>query len=132
VKKEGGTGDATTGASTIEEQPRPVGRVAGMPDDCATDKDLSDSGAVRQAKVAIIAVIARFILCASVIAIATPAWESNDEPDHVKNIETLVAGLWYGITLARRPALATEVTVTHSRLLAREPRHIRLRSTTYF
>lgn len=27
----------------------------------------------------------------------TPAWESNDEPDHVRNVQLLVAGSWYRI-----------------------------------
>lgn len=31
------------------------------------------------------------------IAVATPAWEANDEPDHVRNVERLVAGEWYRI-----------------------------------
>ena len=48
-----------------------------------------------------VAVIAIFILLASVIAFKTPAWESNDEPDHVQNIETLVGGHWYGMHVGR-------------------------------
>ena len=31
------------------------------------------------------------------IAVRTPAWEANDEPDHMMNIEKLVAGHWYRI-----------------------------------
>jgi hypothetical protein len=48
-------------------------------------------------KVVLIAVIAVFVAISSVISIKTPAWESNDEPDHVLNIETLAAGHWYGL-----------------------------------
>ena len=51
----------------------------------------------RAPKVALLAVVL-FAVCAStVIAWKTPAWESNDEPDHVRNIETLVSGHWYRI-----------------------------------
>ena len=42
-------------------------------------------------------VIATFVVLSSVVALKTPAWESNDEPDHVQDIETLVAGHWYGM-----------------------------------
>ena len=38
-----------------------------------------------------------FILLSAVIALKTPAWEANDEPGHVQNIEALVSGHWYGI-----------------------------------
>jgi 4-amino-4-deoxy-L-arabinose transferase-like glycosyltransferase len=38
-----------------------------------------------------------FVVLSSVIAIRTPAWESADEPDHVANIESIVAGDWYGM-----------------------------------
>ena len=31
------------------------------------------------------------------IALRTPAWEANDEPDHMMNIEQLVSGRWYRI-----------------------------------
>lgn len=34
---------------------------------------------------------------ASLVAVKTPAWEANDEPSHVQNVETLVAGHWYRI-----------------------------------
>jgi hypothetical protein len=42
-----------------------------------------------------------FVGLAATIAVKTPAWESNDEPDHVHNIETLVAGHWYGMHLGQ-------------------------------
>jgi hypothetical protein len=40
-----------------------------------------------------------FVLLCLVIALKTPAGESNDEPSHVQNIETLDAGHWYGMHL---------------------------------
>jgi 4-amino-4-deoxy-L-arabinose transferase-like glycosyltransferase len=42
-------------------------------------------------------VIAIFVLLGTVIAVKTPAYESADEPGHVENIESLVAGHWYGM-----------------------------------
>ena len=33
----------------------------------------------------------------SFIAVRTPAWEANDEPDHMMNTEKLVGGHWYRI-----------------------------------
>ena len=44
-----------------------------------------------------LAVIALGALCSLAIALATPPWESNDEPDHVRNIEVLASGHWYRI-----------------------------------
>jgi len=38
-----------------------------------------------------------FATLTSIIAATTPAWESADEPGHVRNIETLVQGRLYGI-----------------------------------
>ena len=61
----------------------------------ATDADPSHRAASRRAKVALAVVITVFALISSVIAVKTPAWESNDEPGHVQNIETLVSGHWY-------------------------------------
>jgi hypothetical protein len=49
----------------------------------------------RIACIATIAVVALFVLLSSVVAVATPAWEAADEPDHVKNVETLASGDWY-------------------------------------
>jgi Dolichyl-phosphate-mannose-protein mannosyltransferase len=48
-------------------------------------------------KVALGVIIGIFIALSTVVAFKTPAWESNDEPDHVQNIETLVSGHWYGM-----------------------------------
>lgn len=73
------------------------------PDDRATDADQIHSygGSFRWANVCLIAVITGFMLLASVIAFRTPAWESNDEPGHVQNIETLAAGHWYGMHIGQ-------------------------------
>jgi Dolichyl-phosphate-mannose-protein mannosyltransferase len=54
-------------------------------------------GTPRQVWVALALVLVVFVALATTIAVKTPAWESNDEPDHVQNIETLVAGHWYGM-----------------------------------
>jgi hypothetical protein len=43
-------------------------------------------------------VLAVGVFCSLIVAVATPPWEANDEPDHVRNVETLVAGRWYHIT----------------------------------
>ena len=51
----------------------------------------------RAPRLAAVLVVAVGVLCAVVIAIRTPAWESNDEPDHVRNIEILASGHWYKI-----------------------------------
>ena len=51
----------------------------------------------RRAKIVMGIVTAVFGVLSTVIALRTPAWESNDEPGHVQNIETLVAGHWYGM-----------------------------------
>ena len=42
-------------------------------------------------------IICAFLALGTVIVVKTPAWESSDEPGHVQNIETLVAGHWYGV-----------------------------------
>jgi hypothetical protein len=54
---------------------------------------------VHKANIALVGVITVFIVLSAAIAFKTPAWESDDEPDHVQNIETLVAGHWYGMHL---------------------------------
>lgn len=51
-------------------------------------------------KAPLLALLAVLIVAASLsvfIAFRTPAWEANDEPDHMMNIEKLVAGHWYRI-----------------------------------
>ena len=51
----------------------------------------------RGVKIALVAILATFIVLGTVIAFKTPAYESADEPGHVENIESLVAGHWYGM-----------------------------------
>ncbi len=46
---------------------------------------------------ALAVVVAVFVVLAVVISIATPPWEANDEPDHLRNVNTLVAGSMYRI-----------------------------------
>ena len=54
-------------------------------------------------RVALILVVFGFITLASVVAVKTPPWQSSDEPEHVRNIETLVSGHWYGMNGDCRP-----------------------------
>ena len=57
-------------------------------------------------RVALILVVFGFITLASVVAVKTPPWQSSDEPEHVRNIETLVSGHWYGMNGDCRPNLS--------------------------
>lgn len=36
-----------------------------------------------------------FVLLTVSLSVLIPAWEANDEPDHFRNIQTLVSGRWY-------------------------------------
>jgi Dolichyl-phosphate-mannose-protein mannosyltransferase len=36
-----------------------------------------------------------FVLLTLSLSVLIPAWESNDEPDHFRNVQTLVRGRWY-------------------------------------
>jgi 4-amino-4-deoxy-L-arabinose transferase-like glycosyltransferase len=47
--------------------------------------------------VALAAVLVIWTLLTTAIAVSTPAWEANDEPDHVKNVAALASGHWYRI-----------------------------------
>jgi hypothetical protein len=58
-------------------------------------------GSPRQVWLGLAFVLIVFVVLASTIAVKTPAWESNDEPDHVQNIEALVAGHWYGMHVSK-------------------------------
>lgn len=70
-------------------------------------------------KVALFAVSLVFVALTSIVVLKTPAWEGDDETDHVQNIETLAAGHWYRIPaahtkhdhqpLAARPAATVEL-----------------------
>jgi 4-amino-4-deoxy-L-arabinose transferase-like glycosyltransferase len=48
-------------------------------------------------------VLVVFIALSTLIAVKTPAWEANDEPGHVENIETLVSGHAYVIPSTCHP-----------------------------
>jgi hypothetical protein len=63
-----------------------------------TSLDSVQGPAVRRAKLVLAGVIVVFVVCGTLIAFKTPAYESADEPGHVENIETLVSGHWYGMT----------------------------------
>lgn len=52
-------------------------------------------------------IVLGFVALASVVVYKTPSWQSSDEPEHVRNIETLVGGHWYGMDLDCRPPPAT-------------------------
>src|SRR4051794_21887184 len=45
----------------------------------------------------LVAIAGIWTALALVVAVATPPWEANDEPDHVQNVETLLSGHWYRI-----------------------------------
>jgi hypothetical protein len=47
--------------------------------------------------VALAAVVAGFVALALAVAVLTPPWEANDEPDHVRNVQSLVEGRMYQI-----------------------------------
>jgi Dolichyl-phosphate-mannose-protein mannosyltransferase len=50
-------------------------------------------------------VVLAFVSLSLMVAILTPPWEAADEPDHVKNVETLATGGWYRMEQgARREA----------------------------
>jgi hypothetical protein len=58
-----------------------------------------ESVADARANVALVGILVAFVLLCLVIALKTPAGESNDESSHVQNVETLDAGHWYGMHL---------------------------------
>jgi 4-amino-4-deoxy-L-arabinose transferase-like glycosyltransferase len=49
-------------------------------------------------KRALIGICVIFVALSSLVALGTPPWETNDEPSHAQNVETLRAGHWYRIT----------------------------------
>jgi 4-amino-4-deoxy-L-arabinose transferase-like glycosyltransferase len=48
-------------------------------------------------RIVLAAIVVAWTVLGLVIATATPPWEANDEPDHTRNVEQLVAGHWYRI-----------------------------------
>lgn len=59
-----------------------------------------------QAWVPLVAIVVLFVALASFVAFKTPAWEAQDEPGHVANIESLVSGHWYGFNADCHPTRA--------------------------
>jgi hypothetical protein len=59
----------------------------------------SERRKARRVLVALAGIIGVFVVLSAVVAVKTPAWESNDEPAHVKNIEAIAAGHLYGMHL---------------------------------
>ena len=53
-------------------------------------------GPERKARVVLAAVLLGFVVAATVIAVKTPAYESADEPSHVRNIKRLSPGTGMG------------------------------------
>jgi 4-amino-4-deoxy-L-arabinose transferase-like glycosyltransferase len=73
------------------------------------------------------AILAIFVTLATTVAVATPAFESSDEPSHYLNIQTLVAGHWYqmrpnGQEEAHQPPLYYLV-LAGLQQLTRQPAH---------
>jgi hypothetical protein len=54
-------------------------------------------------RIALLVIVLGFVALASLVAVKTPPFQSSDEPEHVRNIETLVSGHWYGMDLGCRP-----------------------------
>jgi hypothetical protein len=65
--------------------------------------ELRNRSSPRRVLLGLLAVIAVFVILATIIAIKTPAYESADETGHVQNIETLASGDWYGMNAPCRP-----------------------------
>jgi hypothetical protein len=59
--------------------------------------ELRNRSSPRRVLLGLLAVIAVFVILATIIAVKTPAYESADETGHVQNIETLASGDWYGM-----------------------------------
>jgi hypothetical protein len=59
-----------------------------------------------RAWVPLLGIIVLFVALSSFIAFKTPAWEAQDEPGHVANIESLVSGHWYGFNADCHPKRA--------------------------
>ena len=84
---------------TDESDSLPSSDGDGSLEDRAIGADLHDGVTARRAHNALASVLVAFVGLSLVVAFKTPVALSNDEPDHVQNIETLVAGHWYGMHL---------------------------------
>lgn len=62
-----------------------------------------------QAWAPLLAIVLLFVALASLVAFKTPAWEAQDEPGHVANIESLVSGQWYGFNADCHPTRAEPI-----------------------
>jgi hypothetical protein len=81
-----------SGFSEITGWPRPSGY--GLP------VELADTAGLRRAlKIdpnrAFRLLLGLFVLLTLSLSVLIPAWEANDEPDHFRNVQTLVGGRWY-------------------------------------
>lgn len=61
------------------------------------DRRRAGLAAARGPAVALAAVVAAFVALALAVAVLTPPWEANDEPDHVLNVQTVASGRIYRI-----------------------------------
>jgi hypothetical protein len=52
---------------------------------------------VTPTRVLMVILVSFTVMSAAVLAL-TPPWESNDEPDHIHNVEVMASGHWYRIT----------------------------------
>src|SRR6185437_3385584 len=70
-----------------------------VPDDAAPPTAVATSTTTSSKTIwlALGGVVLVFVIVTSIVAVKTPAWEANDEPGHVQNVESLVSGHWYSI-----------------------------------
>lgn len=54
-------------------------------------------GATRSPTLVLAGVISAFVVLSLAVAVLTPPWEANDEPDHVLNVQTIASGRMYRI-----------------------------------
>ena len=91
--EEGINGDIATDSPLEDRCDSQPDTAFGGPAECAaTGSELTEGGPSHWATFALVGIILMFIALGTLIAFKTPAYESADEPGHVQNIETLVAG----------------------------------------
>ena len=72
-------------------------------------------------------IVTVWVLMALTIAQATPAWEANDEPDHVANVATLTSGHWYRLGTgfeSHQPPLYYLLLAGYERVLGLPPKPV--------
>ena len=74
------------------------------------------------ARLILVGILAVYLACGLLVALGTPPWEANDEPDHLRNVESLVAGEMYRIgpnggLESHQPPLYYAVLATYQRAL---------------